>query len=221
MCVQAGDLGRQPELPEERRQGWQRHAAFYLHSFYRERNVLLLRRAPNIALLRLQCGPQAGAWLSAMPTDPRGHAATTAAAAAAVVAFGDHHAACTRAGLLARRAVVLEQAWVRVAREAVALRAASATGGQFGRRMCRSRCRPALAWQHYEAVGPGRLQLGGRGNGPAARLRLPWRLPRRALAPHQPAEDTSAASQHGASPRAVAANTILIFPHTTFSTQPG
>ena len=34
--------------------------------------------------------------------------------------FGDHRAACARSGLLARRAPILERAWVRVAREAVA-----------------------------------------------------------------------------------------------------
>ena len=34
--------------------------------------------------------------------------------------MGDHRAACARSGLLARRAPILERAWVRVAREAVA-----------------------------------------------------------------------------------------------------
>ena len=38
---------------------------------------------------------------------------------AAVDAYGDHHAACPRTGLLARRAKPLEHAWVRIAREAV------------------------------------------------------------------------------------------------------
>ena len=38
---------------------------------------------------------------------------------AAVDACGDHHAACPRTGLLARRAKPLEHAWVRIAREAV------------------------------------------------------------------------------------------------------
>ena len=38
---------------------------------------------------------------------------------AAVDALGDHRAACPRSGLLARRALIVEQAWVRVAREAV------------------------------------------------------------------------------------------------------
>ena len=37
---------------------------------------------------------------------------------AAVDAYGDHHAACPRTGLLARRAKPLEHAWVRIAREA-------------------------------------------------------------------------------------------------------
>eukprot|EP00439_Symbiodinium_sp_Y106_P019261 s9450_g2.t1 len=38
---------------------------------------------------------------------------------ARVDALGDHRAACARSGLLARRAPILERAWVRVAREAV------------------------------------------------------------------------------------------------------
>ena len=38
---------------------------------------------------------------------------------AQVDAFGDHALACPRTGLLARRAKILERAWVRVAREAV------------------------------------------------------------------------------------------------------
>ena len=36
-----------------------------------------------------------------------------------VDAFGDHALACTRTGLIARRAKIVERAWVRVAREAV------------------------------------------------------------------------------------------------------
>ena len=56
---------------------------------------------------------------SLRPFHPRCGDGTGHGCGAAVDAFGDHYAACTRTGLLARRAVVLEQAWVRVAREAV------------------------------------------------------------------------------------------------------
>ena len=128
--------------PGERRQGWQRHAlaTFILFS---ESATFYDSSAP--ALLRSQSGPQAGAWLSAMPADPgavltpeamqlalrrrlrlplpltyrRCGDGTGHGCGAAIDAFGDHYATCTRTGLPARRAVVLEQAWVRVAREAV------------------------------------------------------------------------------------------------------
>ena len=56
---------------------------------------------------------------------PHAHNLVAAAAAAFASALhrcgehGDHHAACPRTGLLARRAKPLEHAWVRVAREAV------------------------------------------------------------------------------------------------------
>ena len=95
------------------------------------------------ALLRSQAGPHAGAWLTAIPADP----ATTLSPQAMQLAlrrrlrlplplrlnrcgpspgcgglvdvFGDHALACPRTGLLARRAKIVERAWVRVAREAV------------------------------------------------------------------------------------------------------
>ena len=45
---------------------------------------------------------------------------TRQACRALVDQFGDHRAACARSGLLARHAPILERAWVRVVREAVA-----------------------------------------------------------------------------------------------------
>ena len=88
--------------------------------------------------------PQAGAWLAAVPCDP----GTTLSPEHMHLALrrlrlplsltqrrsggdgqpgcgregdvlGDHRVSCARSGLLARRALAVEQAWVRVAREAV------------------------------------------------------------------------------------------------------
>ena len=95
------------------------------------------------ALLRSQAGPQAGAWLAAIPTEPATtlppaamqialrrrlrqplplHGATCGpnpGCGAVVDSLGDHALACPRTGLLARRAKLVERAWVRVAREAM------------------------------------------------------------------------------------------------------
>ena len=67
------------------------------------------------ALLRSQSGAQAGAWLAAVPCDP----GTTFSPEHMHLVLGDHRVSCPRSGLLARRALAVEQAWVRVAREAV------------------------------------------------------------------------------------------------------
>ena len=126
--------------------GWQKPAARVLNISYRER--LLCSSPPSSrALLRSQAGAHAGEWLRAIPTDEgtqllpldmqlalrrRLHLPLPLAASrcggqgkpgcrALVDQFGDHRAACARSGLLARRAPILERAWVRVAREAVAL----------------------------------------------------------------------------------------------------
>ena len=107
--------------------------------------MLLPSLAPSLrALLRSQAGAQAGAWLTAIPAD----VSTTLSPGSMQVAlrrrmrlplpiapnrcggegpgcggvgdaFGDHALACPRTGLLARRAKVVERAWVRVVREAV------------------------------------------------------------------------------------------------------
>ena len=127
----------------ERPHGWQCHATRIQTKFYRDR-VLMPALSPSTqALLRSQAGPQAGMWLTAIPAE----AATTLPPQAMLVAlrrrlrlalplcpnrcgpnpgcggtvdaFGDHALACPRTGLLARRAKVVECAWVRVAREAV------------------------------------------------------------------------------------------------------
>ena len=96
------------------------------------------------AMLRSQSGPHAAAWLSAIPSEagfalppdrmlialrrrlrlplpvaPHRCGAHGHGCGAAVDADGDHHAACPRTGLLARRAKPLEHAWVSIVREAV------------------------------------------------------------------------------------------------------
>ena len=124
--------------------GWQRPAARILNTSYCER-LLSGLPADARALLRSQSGAYAGEWLRAIPADAGSMLAPPemlialrrrlrlplplAAArcggggepgcGANVDALGDHRAACARSGLLARRAPILERAWVRVAREAV------------------------------------------------------------------------------------------------------
>ena len=100
--------------------GWQLRASRVLHTYYRKRKFF-----------RSQSGPQAGAWLTAVPTDagttlPPAHMHVALrrrlrlpGCGGALDALGDHAAACPRSGLLARRAPLIEQAWVRVAREAL------------------------------------------------------------------------------------------------------
>ena len=124
--------------------GWQMRASRILNTHFRERTLLPDMPASSQALLRSQAGPQAGAWLAAIPTKP----ATTLPPPAMQIAlrrrlrqqplplhsntcrpphgcggavdrFGDHALACPRRGLLARRAKIVERAWVRVAREAI------------------------------------------------------------------------------------------------------
>ena len=113
------------------------------HTHFRD-SVLLPDMPPSSqALLRSQAGPQAGAWLAAIPTEPATtlppaamqialrrrlrqplplHGATCGpnpGCGAVVHSLGDHALACPRTGLLARRAELVERAWVRVAREAM------------------------------------------------------------------------------------------------------
>ena len=98
------------------------------------------------ALLRSQAGPHASAWLTAIPSEEGatltpnlmhialrrrlrlplppaaqrcGQGAGRHGCGGALDPLGDHALACPRSGLLARRAHLLEHAWIRVAREAV------------------------------------------------------------------------------------------------------
>ena len=131
--------------------GWQMHASRTRNTHFRE-CVLPAMSPSSQALLRSQAGPQAGAWLAAIPTEP----ATTMPLAmqlalrrrlrqplplrrsvcgpkpwcgANVDCFSDHALACPRMGLLARRAKLVKRAWVRVAREALG----ESGGGRPGR----------------------------------------------------------------------------------------
>ncbi|CAE7584665.1 unnamed protein product [Symbiodinium natans] len=94
-------------------------------------------------LVRSQSGPHAGSWLTAIPAEPattlapqamqlalrrrlrmplplcHGRCGPAPGCGAQIDRLGDHALACPRTGLLARRAKVVERAWVRVAREAV------------------------------------------------------------------------------------------------------
>ena len=114
--------------------GWQMHASRIRNLHYRDRVLLPALPPSSQALLRSQAGPQAGAWLAAIPTEP----GTTLLPADMQLALrrrlrqplplcrntcGPTHGcgglACPRTGLLARRAKIVEHAWVRVAREAL------------------------------------------------------------------------------------------------------
>ena len=123
--------------------GWQQPATRALHIHYRESELLPHLTPPCQALLRSQSGPHAAAWLTAIPTEPaltiasdhfqtalrrrlrlplaladqRCGGGGNPGCGAVVDPYGDHRAACARSGLLARRAPLLEQAWVRVCRE--------------------------------------------------------------------------------------------------------
>ena len=123
--------------------GWQYHASRTLTEHSRERLVMPSLPPSSRALLRSQAGPHAGAWLTAIPCENTTALPPQAMQVALrrrlrlalplcasrcgpnpgcgemVDALGDHALACPRTGLLARRAKIVERAWVRVAREAV------------------------------------------------------------------------------------------------------
>ena len=95
-------------------------------------SLLISRTHAAAFLVPFRLRPQAGAWLTARPCEPActlppqsfafGPApppAPHAASEGEVDAFGDHALACTRTGLIACRAKIVERARVRVAREAV------------------------------------------------------------------------------------------------------
>ena len=128
------------------RHGWQHPASVAVTTYHRQERVLPSLSPTDRALLRSQAGPGAGAWLLAVPSDPgttlpppamnialrrrlrlplpvtaatcgvdgRGHGC-----GGPLDPYGDHALACPRSGALARRAPVVERAWVRVAREAI------------------------------------------------------------------------------------------------------
>ena len=125
--------------------GWQQPATRALHIHYRESDLLPHLTPQCQALLRSQSGPHAAAWLTAIPTEPaltilpdhfhtalrrrlrlplalaaqRCGGGGSPGCGAIVDPCGDHRAARARSGLLARRAPLIEQAWVRVCREAL------------------------------------------------------------------------------------------------------
>ena len=125
--------------------GWQYYASLYRNIHFRSMQVLPSLDDASCALLRSQSGPQAGSWLTALPTEdattmppllfqvalrrrlrlplpmrPRfcGNL-TRPGCGCEVDAFGDHETACPRTGLLGRRGRAVEQAWIKIAREAV------------------------------------------------------------------------------------------------------
>ena len=128
------------------RHGWQHPAALALTTSFRERTVFPQLSLATRALVRSQAGAAAGAWLSTIPSESGttfsplemllalrrrlrlplpitlarcGQAPGTHGCGRALDPYGDHMAACPRTGALARRGHLLEQAWVRVCREAV------------------------------------------------------------------------------------------------------
>ena len=135
--------------PGGRVHGWQFHASRTRNRFFRDRVLLPSLSPAHRALVRSQAGPHAGAWLAAIPSDPHTTLSpemmqialrrrlrlplplaagrcggqhggqSTPGCGRLVDEHGDHALACPRTGLLARRAKVVERAWVRVAREAV------------------------------------------------------------------------------------------------------
>eukprot|EP00435_Cladocopium_sp_Y103_P003690 s4199_g1.t1 len=126
--------------------GWQHAASLATLQSLREQVVFPALTPAGQALLRSQAGPHAGAWLTAIPSDasatllPRqmhlalrrrlrmplpvtrhrcGAGSRVRGCGGLLDPYGDHALACPRSGALARRASILEQAWIRVAREAV------------------------------------------------------------------------------------------------------
>ena len=117
--------------------GWQYHASQTLTIHCQDRVFLPSLPLSSRALLRSQAGPHAGAWLTAIPCRHKrckiasrrrlrlplpfssSRCGPNPGCGGAMDPYGDHALACPRKGLLARRAKVIERAWVRMAREAV------------------------------------------------------------------------------------------------------
>ena len=142
--------GARPPAQEDRREtepgewihGWQFYASSTRETFYREHHLMPAMSRAARATLRSQSGPQAAAWLTAVPTSP----ATTLSpvlfqiclrrrlrlplllsnrrcegCGAPLDDLGDHRAACSVSGRLRRRAKPIELAWSAVFAEAGAV----------------------------------------------------------------------------------------------------
>ena len=131
--------------PGEWAQGWQYHSSLVRNNFLRETVVQPRLDRASLAVFRSQSGPRAGAWLTALPTEPGLQLKPLRMQIALrrrlrlplplssnicggpgrpgcrghVDVYGDHRAACPRSGLIQRRAKPVERAWIRVTREAV------------------------------------------------------------------------------------------------------
>ncbi len=127
--------------PGEWEHGWQYYASSELDNYAKEHEVLPPRSLSDRALIRSQSGPKAGRAFTALPTEkgttmtpPRMQVALRRRLRLPLPAgqsrcrgrhcrkelddWGDHVTACTKSGLVKRRAKPLEQAWVRVFKEA-------------------------------------------------------------------------------------------------------
>ena len=128
--------------PGEWINGWQFYASSTRETHYREHHLMPNMSRASRATLRSQSGPQAAAWLTAVPTSP----ATTLlpvlfqiclrrrlrlplmlsnrrceGCRAILDSLGDHRAACSVSGRLRRRAKPIELAWSAVFTEAGAV----------------------------------------------------------------------------------------------------
>ena len=132
--------------PGEWAHGWQFYASRTRSTYRRETHIMPQLSETHQALLRSQSGPNAGAWLGAVPAGPGLelkplHMLTalrrrlrlplgcrsrwcggprSRGCGREVDIYGDHAAACTRAGVIQRRAKPVEAAWCRVTREGLA-----------------------------------------------------------------------------------------------------
>ncbi len=133
--------GENTAEPGEWQHGWQFSASSVRETRFRERALLSLMSDTDQAMLRSNSGPGAGYWLTALPVSSASSMRPALFQVALrrrlrlklllgarrcpgrccrrnLDALGDHLAACSRSGLLQRRAVPLERAWRRVLREA-------------------------------------------------------------------------------------------------------
>ena len=127
--------------PGEWRHGWQFRAGYFLETCHREFALRPRLSETESAMLHSSSGPGARYWLSALPTSKASRLSPALFQVALrrrlrmrlvlgarrcpgrccrkpLDALGDHLAACSRSGLLQRRAVPLERAWTQVLKEA-------------------------------------------------------------------------------------------------------